>query len=213
MTKNFNQMKTIIKLPLFLFSVLLFISSCGSEPAKEKDKAPESTPPNADKVETSYTIDTEKSVVNWKGEILGGLKSHTGTLKFKAGTITSDGTGIKEGGLTVDMTSMATTDENYDADHTAEGLIGHLSTGDFFEVAKFPVASLIFKGGDKCTLSIRDKTHMETFSDFKMEKKGGETVFTAKLKFDRQKYGVTFTGAKDTPVSDDIELDVMLVAK
>lgn len=200
-----------------LIAFSLALASCGGGTKADTTASTsegESAPPNADqnKVE-KLEIDTDKSTVSWRGYILG-MKEHTGTLKFKQGSINVSGGEITGGGLVVDMTSMATTDDNYDAEHPAEGLIGHLSSPDFFDVAKYSVATLGFKGDGKTNLTVRDKTHEEQYTDLKVKQVDGQKVYTGKMEFDRQKYGVAFSGpAQDVVISDDIELEVTLYTK
>ncbi len=196
------------------FSLVLASCGGGTKHDADHDDHADSTPPNADQAkEMTYQIDTEKSVVKWRGFILG-MKEHTGTLKFKNGSLKTAGDKITGGGLEVDMTSMAATDDNFDAEHPREGLIGHLSSPDFFDVAAFPMASLVFSGGTDANLSVRDKTMKEAISDVSVKEVDGKMVYTAKLTFDRQKYGVAFSGpAKDVIISDDVELEVELHTK
>ena len=194
----------------------LALTSCGVDSVPEnisETNQEESAPPNADQAkELAYEIDTEKSNITWRGYNLK-IKEHTGELKFKNGNLKLKGEQITGGELVVDMTTMSTTDQNYNADHSSDNLIGHLSSKDFFDVANFPVASVVFKGGGKVILSVRDKTNDETYTDLTMEEADGVKVITGKLEFDRQKYGVAYKGLKDNAVSDDIELEVVLYIK
>ena len=198
---------------LLSIAFVFALASCGGgkEPVTPQE---ETVPGNADQAkEMKYQIDTEKSVVNWKGGI-PLIKSHTGTLMIKSGNLETTGDMVTGGGIVVDMKSLATTDDNYDEKSTPEGLIGHLGTGDFFEIEKFSVASAVFTGDNKVNLSVKDKTHSEVFTDVSVTEVDGHKVFKAKMTFDRQKYGVSFTGPKpDVLISNDIELEVELYTK
>lgn len=193
----------------------LVLASCGgdskSENTTSNNTETDSAPPNADQaLEMQIKIDTEKSTVNWRGYILG-MKEHTGTLKFKNGEVKVSGDKVTGGGLIVDMTSMATTDDNYDAENPAENLIGHLSSPDFFNVSEFSTAQLIFAGNGEANLTVRNKTNKESLTDVTITEENGKKVLKGKMNFDRQKYEVAFAGpAKDVVVSDEIELEVTL---
>jgi polyisoprenoid-binding protein YceI len=197
-----------------VLSIGLLLTSCGSDtktaPSAENSTA-ESTPPNADKgAIEKFNIDTERSVIVWKGSILK-VKDHTGTLKFKSGGVKIKGNKVLGGGLVVDMSTMTATDANYDAKSTKEGLIGHLQSDAFFYTEKFGEAKLSFKDPGTVALSIRDKNHKESYTDVTVSEEKGKKVVKAKMIFDRQKYGVAFLGSsKDFFISDKIELDVTL---
>ncbi len=200
---------------LILSTAALVMTACGGGESNDSSMTKDTTttaPPNADQAkEEKINIDLEQSKVMWRGYILN-IKDHTGTLAFKSGQIKVNGDDIISGGLVVDMSTMVATDDNFDEEHPREGLIGHLSSPDFFDVAKFPTASVIFKGGKEVSLSVRDQTHAEQFSDMTVTVENGKRVFKAKMNFDRQKYGVAFKGpAEDVIINDEIELEVVLV--
>jgi polyisoprenoid-binding protein YceI len=194
----------------------LLLTSCGSDtktaPAEDSSSV-KSLPPNADKgAVEKFVIDAKRSVVVWKGSILK-MKEHTGTLKFKSGGLKIQGNQVFGGRLVVDMTTMSSTDTNYESKNAKEKLIGHLQSDDFFNTKEFGEAKLIFKDPGTVTLSIRDKTHKERYTDVIVSEENGKKVFKAKMVFDRQKYGVAFLGSsKDLLISDKIELDVTLYA-
>lgn len=196
-----------------IMAIALLLASCGGDTKSNTADTSETdtAPPNADQAkEIKYKIDTEKSVVKWRGAMLLGVHHHTGTLKFKDGSFKAVGENITEGGLTVDMSTMVATDANFNEEHKKEDLIGHLGAPDFFDIANFAVASVIFKGDGKVALSIRDKSNVEQITDLEVKEVDGKKVYTAKLEFDRQKYGVAYTGAEDSVISDDVELEVEL---
>ena len=66
----------------------------------------------------------------------------------------------------------------------------------------------------KANFTVRGKTDVETIEDIQVTETNGEVRATGKMKFDRQKYGVSFsTGLQDAVISDDIELQVELVGR
>ena len=204
-------------------AVSMLFAACGGgaeKPAAETsaDNANEKTeaeaPAAAEKMDV--TIDVAASMVGWKGSIMGA-HSHTGTLKFTEGVVNMEGDKIVGGSFTVDMGSMATTDENYNEEHSSEMLIGHLSTADFFATEENPTATFTITGmeGDDVVgdLTIRGKTNSEKVTGLTVGEENGAKTLSGMLTVDRQKYDVAYESTmKDMVLSDDIELEIKLVA-
>lgn len=89
-----------------------------------------------------YVIDTMNSRIEWKGfKVLKSENtSHFGTIKFETGDVTVKDGQLESGKFVADMTSLDNVDLQSDAEQKAK-LEGHLKSGDFFEVEKFPTAS------------------------------------------------------------------------
>lgn len=194
----------------------LFFAACSNEPKQ----AEESETPETVAKEVIYTIATDSaSIVEWKGVMLG-IKEHTGTADFTSGSITVKGGQVTGGTFTVDMTSLKTTDSNYDeaTGYGREKLIGHLSAPDFFDVANYPTAtfSITSVNGNeaKGTLTVRGKSNEETVKDINITEADGTVTAKGTLTFDRKKYNVAFDMAsKEMVISNDIVLDITLFAK
>jgi len=144
--------------------------------------------------------------------------SHYGTIAVKSGSIEVTGEQITAGEFVIDMASITPTDSGYGEENPKEKLIGHLSTWDFFEIEKFPTASFVVKSHEGNTvtgdLTIRDKTNEESITIEKMEMMDGKLMASGHLVFDRQKYDLAWEHyLKDVILSDDIKLDISLVAK
>ena len=211
-------MKKLLK-PALGLALVANIVACGAPADKANDTASDSTDATTEKVEEitekTVAVKLDESNVLWTGQILGGLKSHNGTLKIADGSLDMSGTAIVGGKFTIDMKSINPTDSNYTADQTAADLVGHLSTGDFFLVDSFPTASFVIKSTDMTAktltgdLTVRGTTKEETIKDLNVDLTDGSAI--GSLTFNRQDYGVTFdTGAKDFVLSDDIELTIKL---
>ena len=82
-------------------------------------------------------VDPTKSTMTWTGRKLTG--EHTGTVKISRGDLQLDGNKLTGGAFDIDMTSMTNTDVT-DAESNAN-LMGHLKSGDFFAVDKYPTAT------------------------------------------------------------------------
>ncbi len=170
----------------------------------------------------SFTVDTQKSSIQWVGKKVAG--QHSGTLKVQSGTLALEGSTLKAGAFKVDMNSITCTDLEGDG---AKKLEGHLKNEDFFATTKFPVAdfaitkvspaaggSLIVTGN----LTIKGITKAISFPAM-VKRTGNTVVATAKeVKVDRTKYDVRY-GSKsffdsigDKAIDDEFILNVNLVA-
>ena len=197
-------------LALALFSV--FLIACGGGEAPAAEEVVEQ--PVVE--EMTVTVDPAASQVMWKGKMLG-IKEHYGNIALANGTVTVEGDMVKGGSFTVDMKTMAPQDENYNEEQTPTMLIGHLSSPDFFAVDSFPTASFEIRGveGNKAmgALTVRGVTSDETVENITVSEADGKVTVKGNLTFDRQKYGVSWASPmKEAVLSDDIELEVTLVA-
>ena len=208
-------MKKLFKPVLSLVAVATMVA-CGGA-ADKSNEVTEETVEAVEEMATEQTVavNTSESNVMWMGQIVGGIKSHNGTVKVTEGSLTLKGDEIVAGNFTVDLTSMNPLDSNYTEDQPAEKLVGHLSSGDFFMTDSFPTASFVVTGADKAAmtvtgdLTVRGVTNSETINDVAVDTEAGTAM--GSLTFDRQKYNVAFsTGAKDFVLSDDIELTINL---
>ncbi len=206
---------TRIKLAL-LAGVLPFVMiSCGGadQQAESQESAEEMVEETTDAAAVTADINLETSDVNWEGTMVG-VYSHSGTLKFTAGSIETKGNEITGGSFTVDMTSMQPTDENYDPskEQTPEKLVGHLSSAEFFDVESHPSATFVITGssaeGITGDLTIRGITNSETVTNVTSDGKGN---FSGNLVFDRKKYDVAWDSPmKEMVLSNEISLTVNL---
>jgi polyisoprenoid-binding protein YceI len=85
---------------------------------------------------TTYKIDPAKSGMTWHMPITSG--EHYGTINVNSGYIVYDGTTISSGVFTVDINSVKDLDLSREKQPAIEK---HIKSEDFFEVAKYPVAT------------------------------------------------------------------------
>ena len=139
-----NQKFIEMKKVLLLTTIAALFMACGSPDAStEAGDAKETAV--ATESSTSYTIDVEKSTLEWLGGKVGG-STHTGTINLVKGSVQANGSSIESGGFAIDMNSIAVTDDL--PEEKKAYLVGHLAgtTGtdkdaDFFQVKKYPTAS------------------------------------------------------------------------
>jgi polyisoprenoid-binding protein YceI len=183
----------------------------------------QATPDKSDKLTSAYVIDNKESVVTWKGSMaFAGKGEHIGYVFISKGDLTIDKGKLIGGTVDVDMTTI--TDKVHGSDN---GLVNHLKDHDFFDVKKFPTAAFAITKVEPASddninitgsLTIKGITHAVTFPA-KAEVKDGVVNANGKLIIDRTKWDVRYKSGKfydnlaDEAISDDIELDLKIVAK
>lgn len=163
-----------------------------------------------------YNAVAEKTTLAWTGEKVTG--QHSGTIKLKSGWLTLKDNKIVSGEFDIDMTSLKDSESN-------ERLEGHLKSGDFFDVANFPVSKLVITesspfdkgtGVAKGTLTIKGVTNPIEIKTTMQKKDDGVWFFTS-IDIDRTKYNVRygsgsfFDNLGDKTIYDDFRLKVNLV--
>lgn len=193
---------------------VMLMASCGSGPGEKKESAADSEPAGGEKV--TLRVDVDKSLLNWRGEMLG-IYAHYGTVPVSSASLVMEGDRIKEGSFVVDLTGITPLDDNYNEDRPKENLVGHLQSADFFDVENHPEATFVITEVDGSDISgmmtIRGETHPETFEGVSVAQSGNSYTITGKTVIDRKKYNVSFDmTVPDMVLSDDIQLDFNLVA-
>ncbi len=167
-------------------------------------------------------VDAKASTFNWLGKKFTG--EHNGTIGVQSGSLVVNGGKLSGGEFTIDMKSIKCLDLT-DAGYNAK-LIGHISSPDFFDVAKYPTATLkITKATAKTAinyditgnLTINGVTQPITFPAVVTVAKDATTA-TAKFEVDRTKFGSKY-GSKsffesigDKVIYDNFQVDVKIVA-
>ncbi len=176
----------------------------------------------AAKKPVTFVVDARKSTLAWHGKKVTG--EHHGTVDLNKGNLIFNGTKLTGGSIEVDMTSLKNldlTDEGYN-----KKLVGHLKSDDFFNVEKYPTATLTLtkvtpKGGNTydvtADLTIRGKTAPVTFPAT-VTLDGKTATANATVVVDRSKYEVKygsnsfFENIGDKMIYDEFDLKVNLVA-
>lgn len=172
---------------------------------------------------STYKIDVSASTVQWMGYKVTG--SHNGTIKIKNGSLEYDNGQLKAAAFDIDMTTIKCIDLEGDM---AGKLVGHLSSDDFFGVAKYPTASFTLtraipqdsKGNYKLVGNLRIK---ETTKEIKfmanVAEKDGRLTASGKMTIDRSEYNVRygsgsfFDNLGDKTIYDEFDIQFNLVAK
>ncbi len=204
---------------LILMSALIFFGC--SESAKEgnKNNASASTTSRGQK----YMIDTNKSVVTWEGFMVFSVeKEHIGYVHLSKGELMIEKDKLVGGTVEIDMNTIEF------ADKTDKNTpIKHLKSADYFDVEKFPIATFSITKVEygvrenlKVTgnLTIKGITRPVTFPA-RMEITDGIINANGKVVIDRTDWGIRYASGKfydnlaDQAVSDEIELQMKIVAK
>jgi hypothetical protein len=186
----------------------------------------------------SIPLDWSQSKVTWVGKKV--LGQHSGTVKIKElnlQSIAKDGENTpiiapdRPAIVVIDLTTIAD-DDLKDADSNAK-LVGHLKSEDFFDVAKFPVATLIVTGitprsqkSDgfthdlKGSLTIKNITHdvviPATVTQSKNLWKASGKFNVDRTQYDiRYRSGKFFEGLGDKIIKDEFEVgfDIVVALK
>lgn len=211
---------------LMFLALALFLVACGGTPEGEKVEAQdavETAEPMA--ASKTFAVDTENSSINWTGAKFTG-DQHTGTISISEGALMAEGSTLVGGSFVIDMTSIT----NSDLPEDKQGkLVGHLTSGDFFEVETFPVAKFEIvevtevSGNPGQThsvtgnLTMKDITKSITIPTKLSVQDDVVKALSSKFVIDRTEwnvmYGSTAAGVlKDKAIQNEIGLQVSLVA-
>lgn len=134
--------------------------------------------------EVKKEIDTETSTVTWLGKKKLVGDKHTGKIKIKEGTVIFDDKGQPQTAeLVIDMATI--TNEDLTDKKMNAKLVGHLSNADFFDVKKYPTATLTVKSFAKDIVDKKDpKKNAYTYKatgDLKIKEKVQPVAFNVEV--------------------------------
>lgn len=165
-------------------------------------------------------VDLKASEIAWKGyKVTGG---HEGYIKLKSGSLDFREGRLMGGNFEIDMNTITCTDLE---GGTADKLVGHLKSDDFFGVANHPVAKFMItssvpNGVNRYKVSgmltIKETTKPIKFI-VDIQEEGQRAVATASIQVDRSEYNVRFgsgsffDGLGDKTIYDEFDMEVKLV--
>lgn len=216
--------KIVLNVALVAFIGIGAISCKNKENSAEVNEAQEVAETSA---ATTYTLDTDASVIDWKGSKPTG--THNGTVQLAEGSVEVKDNSVAAGSFVIDMTSI--TDLDLEGD-MRENLEAHLKgtvegkEGDFFNVTKYPTASFEITSINETegktmvsgNLTMKEKTHNVTFPATISMNGNTMELKSETFSIDRTLWDVNF-GSKsvfdnlgDKFISDEIELTISVVA-
>lgn len=207
---NLNTMKKTFLYAASIAFVALGMTACGGATEASEEKS------------IAYVVDLDATTLSWKGTYADDSHSHTGTVKVSEGTVTYKGDTFEAGNFTVDMTAIQVTDLT--AETGADKLVGHLSTEDFFNTAKFPnvevVVNSISDSEIDATLKVAGK---EIPAKMPVKVTKNDKELTAKGSFSVDFSALDANGLKENPAAEkpnqytkpviDFELNLVMKAE
>lgn len=172
-----------------------------------------------------YKVDTMNSRVEWKGYkvLKSDQTTHFGTIKFESGDITVKDSKLQSGKFVADINTLENIDLK-DDEMMKSKLEGHLKSGDFFEVEKFPTASYEItkvseaKGGDYNTildgnLTIKGITKPVQFKANVTVDNGNVSIASEPTDIKREDFGLKFEiPLENGLLNKEINLQVLIKA-
>jgi polyisoprenoid-binding protein YceI len=171
------------------------------------------------------TVNLADSRIEWKGYKVFKSEntSHFGTIKFESGEVTVKDGKLESGKFIAEINSLQNVDIK-DAEQKAK-LEGHLKSGDFFEVEKFPTASFEItkvshsETGDYNTvldgnLTIKGITKPIAFKANVTVSDGQITIATEPTDIKREDFGVKFQiPVANGMIKDEVNIQILIKAK
>ncbi|AQX06647.1 YceI family protein [Elizabethkingia meningoseptica] len=199
----------------------VMVISCG----KDKPVTSDSNAVATTKDGAVFTVDTLNSKVEWTGYKIfkSDNTSHFGSIKFESGEVTVKDNKLESGNFVASMNTL-TAEDLKDNKEDQGKLNGHLKSGDFFEVDKFPTASYEItkvtanETGDYNTLidgnlTLKGVTKPVSFNTNVVVKDGVVTIKSEKKDINRRDFGVNFTSpASNGVVKDEVSLQINVKA-
>jgi polyisoprenoid-binding protein YceI/rhodanese-related sulfurtransferase len=154
----------------------------------------------------SFRLDLEKSVIRWTGANLAS--SHAGTLHFNDGTFDLHNGRLIDARFEINMQSLACDDLK--DPQLNQMLIAHLSSDDFFDIAKYPTARFVLSTADPLAavtpgspnyrmtgeLTVKGVTDQITFPAIIGQTDSSTLAAQAHLEFDRTRWDVQYGSGK-----------------
>ena len=207
------------KVIIALVAVSTLMISCGEK--KEKIEAKEKV--EVADVVVQNNVDLSASLLTWKGSKPTG--SHDGTVALKESTLTIKDGKITAGEFIVDMASIKNLDIK--DPKSSASLVGHLSSGDFFDVATHPTAKFVIASVTEAegklavtgNLTVKEITKSMTIPATLTEEGGVYTFKSEVFNIDRTEFGIEykstkfFNNLKDKFINDIIEMSFEVKTK
>tara|TARA_B100000902_G_scaffold392443_1_gene444861 strand:+ start:342 stop:971 length:630 start_codon:yes stop_codon:yes gene_type:complete len=181
-------MKKLLFLNAFLLTFIFLFHGCVNKQNNPNTNIQQKEPDSNKMSSGAYTIDQEKSNIEWIGTKPTG--SHNGNVNVQKGVIIIDENGkMKSGKFMLDMNSITCTDLEGKKKASIEG---HLKDPDFFDVEAHPTAMFtikeVNKGLIKGILTIKGISQEISFN----YKEIGDLSYEAVIKVDRTLYDIKY---------------------
>ena len=163
---------------------------------------------------TKIVFNNKKSIIKWTGYGEVGGYSLSGTINLKFGNFQLENNKIKSGTIIIDVKSI-----NHSDNHLKE----HLKGEDFFDVPKYPTATLVILNS-----KLLSNNEIEITGNLTIKKitkpivfimKQNENTFLGKITIDRTVFGVQYNSKSffdnlgDQAIKNDFDLEFKLIGK
>ena len=210
---------------IILTATAFIVSGCGKS---EKEVKVGDKQNAGNKSGKPFTVSVTDSKVNWLGKKVTG--QHSGSIKVANGEILVDNGKVTGGKVEIDMKTIVNEDQK--DEESIKKLVGHLSSPDFFDVAKFPTSKIEITKVEALNdatkpninstvtgnLTMKDVTKSITFpAEIKIE--NGVLTVKADFDIDRTDWNIKYGSGKffdnlgDKVINDKFNLNLTIVAK
>ncbi len=179
-------------------------TSCGNAPEGTEVDAADAQAETVVETAAEYAINADASTIKWEGAKPTG--KHVGTIAISSGMVNVEGDQLVGGEFTIDMNSIVNhdlEDEKYN-----EMLVGHLKSGDFFDVETYPTSKFVITaveaGNVTGNLTMKDQTHSITFPATVTVEGENVTMHADQFVIDRTQWGVDHDNLKDKLIEDKV---------
>lgn len=199
-------MKHILKSIIVLS--LVSTAACNDAPKADEAQTAEAQQVQEAPTGTDFAVDNQKSTLSWIGTKPVG--KHDGIFPISTGTLSVADNNITGGRFDIDMANLKV----LDGGEGNEKLQGHLKSGDFFDVTKYPNAKfeitsvaagvatdpkdLVMKDATHTVtgnLTLKDSTKSVTFPA-KVSMNGNSLIADADFNIDRTQWGIVYGNDK-----------------
>jgi polyisoprenoid-binding protein YceI len=218
---------------------LLALFACTNAPESDQAKTSEAQEVAADSTNDPWKINVSDSKIEWVGTKVTGY--HTGNVPLKDGDIFVKNGEVVGGSFVMNVKDMSVSGPKNVDEASNKKLLGHLKSGDFFDVEKYPEAKFeltslkpyygnMTDSADprqdeineyKVTnpthlvsgnLTLKDVTKNVEFPA-QVTVKGDVADAIAKFNINRKDWGIIYPGKPDDLIRDQIHLGIHIVAK
>lgn len=201
---------------LRLIFLLVSLSSCVGKHSSDAPKAEvrEQLISPVRRDGDTLKIDTQRSMIFWKGTKMRGAGMHSGEIDIKKGHFLMENISIVGGEFIIDMNSIRVTDIPPTDPIPIKNLTEHLKSDDFFDVQNFPVSRFEILKMERTTLdslylygnlTIKNTTRLISFPA--LQKDG---AFTTTFLLDRFLWNIVFEGNRADKTLVDKEMELKL---
>lgn len=222
---------------LTVFAALLTFAACTDAPDSDKAKSGEAKEVAANADQT-WQVKTNDSKIEWIGTKVSGY--HTGVIPIKNGDLFVKDGAVTGGKFVLDVAGITVSGpKEVDAESNAK-LLGHLKSGDFFDVEKHPEAVFELTGLKPFEGSVKDTAdpRQDEINEYKVGNpthtvsgnmtikgvtkniefparitvNGDNAEAIAKFNIDRKEWNIVYPGKPDDLIRDEIHLGVSIKA-